>query len=698
MRTYFILWLPYDKMIRALCWTLLHSLWQGLLLTIVAVIIITATRKSKPALRYNLLTALFLSFIVFTGLTFVYEISIAENVQAATAHIAAGTQTIYNTDILRGDTFVSTPSETNYLDSIMQYVNAHASFIVVAWLIVFSIKLARIFANIRYVQYLRLNKTVEPSFYWKQKINELAQSLRIQHCIFLLESTIVKAPVVIGILKPLILVPIGLLSNLPAEQVEAVLLHELAHIRRKDYLVNLLQSITEVIFFFNPALVWISSLIREEREACCDDITINQTKNKKQFIYALVAFQEYIMRPSNTNTVVAFDGQKKYLLNRVKRIIYNENKKLNAMEKGIFIFSIVALSLIGFTTVKQSTKQKVKSSLSVQSVTNVLDTVPVSKDGQPADTIPGLPEIKSINSVINKDNNTETKTITATDNKGKKYKIILDNDTPMELYVNDKKIPPEEMGNYQEIITSIEKMASFRQEINQQKMKIMSREDQEKKLKQLDAQRSELLAKLGALDDERAKLGNDQRRTFGDGELDEVGKLNLLKDQLFMMPNNNTNDFLLNMPGFNFKTDSGFLQNQLFNGKATTLNDNFLSQLLQNDNEANQKHGLLLNDKLNNLQNDGDQKFGLSNQNWFQQNNTLEEHIQPVIEDLLEEKIISTADGLSFDLNSHYFTVNGEKQSSEVYERFRKKYLKKEGDYLKYSKKNGRTNISINLN
>ena len=115
----------------------------------------------------------------------------------------------------------------------------------------------------------------------------------------LLESAIVKVPVVIGLLKPVILLPLGLLSNLPPDQVEAVLLHELAHIRRKDYLVNLLQSFAEVVFFFNPALLWISSLMREERENCCDDVAISHIKNKKQFIHALVAFQEYAMHHPN---------------------------------------------------------------------------------------------------------------------------------------------------------------------------------------------------------------------------------------------------------------------------------------------------------------------------------------------------------------------------------------------------------------
>ena len=99
-------------------------------------------------------------------------------------------------------------------------------------------------------------------------------------------------PVVIGHLKPVILIPLGCLAGLPADQVEAILLHELAHIRRSDYFVNFLQNITESIFFFNPGLLWISSLIKEERENCCDDIALEQTKNKRGLVQALISFKE----------------------------------------------------------------------------------------------------------------------------------------------------------------------------------------------------------------------------------------------------------------------------------------------------------------------------------------------------------------------------------------------------------------------
>jgi len=90
----------------------------------------------------------------------------------------------------------------------------------------------------------------------------------------LLISALVQVPTVIGWLRPVVLVPVGALSGLPAEYLEALLLHELAHVRRHDYLVNILQSVAEALLFYHPAVWWVSGHIRAERELCCDDVAV----------------------------------------------------------------------------------------------------------------------------------------------------------------------------------------------------------------------------------------------------------------------------------------------------------------------------------------------------------------------------------------------------------------------------------------
>src|SRR5476651_2673010 len=158
-----------------------------------------------------------------------------------------------------------------------------------------------------------------------------------------MESGIAKVPMVIGHLKPVILIPIGLINSLSSDEVEAILIHELAHIQRRDYLVNILQSFMEIVFFFNPAVLWISKLIKAERENCCDDIAVTQTSSKVNYISALVSCQEYQLNVPAYSMALA--GNKNSLVDRVKRIISSRNQSLNVVEKALLTICLVAVGL-----------------------------------------------------------------------------------------------------------------------------------------------------------------------------------------------------------------------------------------------------------------------------------------------------------------------------------------------------------------
>ena len=115
---------------------------------------------------------------------------------------------------------------------------------------------------------------VPPPRFWQARLDRLAARVRVSRPVTLLESCLAEVPVVIGYVRPVILMPVGLLAGLPAGQVESILLHELAHIRRHDYLVNLMQIVVEGLVFYHPAVWWISGVIRAERENCCDDLVV----------------------------------------------------------------------------------------------------------------------------------------------------------------------------------------------------------------------------------------------------------------------------------------------------------------------------------------------------------------------------------------------------------------------------------------
>jgi GWxTD domain-containing protein len=127
---------------------------------------------------------------------------------------------------------------------------------------------------------------------WQQRLRELAGAVGVSQPVELLESCLACVPQVIGYWRPVILMPLGALAGLSAEQVEAILIHELAHIRRADYLVSVAQSLIEGLFFFHPAAWWISAVVRAEREFACDDVVVALRPDARAYAAALTTLEQ----------------------------------------------------------------------------------------------------------------------------------------------------------------------------------------------------------------------------------------------------------------------------------------------------------------------------------------------------------------------------------------------------------------------
>jgi bla regulator protein BlaR1 len=326
-----------DRLIQAFSWMLIHSLWVGILLAVVTAVVLLLTKKSSAAVRYNLVFVQFLLFIAACIGTFIWEWNRTPMPAIAplAGAIGGNASHLFNLDTVTIKQFANT---------CISYFTANAPAVVLLWFVIFLFRSVRMMGSLVYIHRAKNKYTFPPAAYWTDRVEVLCEKLQLKRGVRLLESSFVKVPMVIGHLKPVILIPVGLLAGLPAEQVEAVLLHELAHIRRHDYFVNFLQTIAETVFFFNPGLLWISSLLRDERENCCDDITLAQTKNKTGFVQALISFKEHALYGSNN--AVAFPGKKNHLLQRVTRILNNKNKTLGPAEKVFFMAGIIILSAI----------------------------------------------------------------------------------------------------------------------------------------------------------------------------------------------------------------------------------------------------------------------------------------------------------------------------------------------------------------
>jgi uncharacterized protein (TIGR03435 family) len=282
--------------VERLGWTLVHFLWQGILIAIVYAAARKALRQSQP--RYGLACvalALLIAAPVATFRVLTPAKSVAANpylgkvpassaAAAATANAAPGAIVI--THYVRRDALMPWVVALWFAGAIVFWIRLTGSWLIATRMRRISIRLA-------------------PSD-WQRALDRIKARIGISHPVRLLVSARVQAPTVIGWLRPIVLMPVGALAGLPAEHVEMLLAHELAHIRRHDYVVNVLQSIAEGLLFYHPAVWWISGHIRAEREVCCDDIAVAITGDAFTYACALAGLASG--RPAFMNASLAANG------------------------------------------------------------------------------------------------------------------------------------------------------------------------------------------------------------------------------------------------------------------------------------------------------------------------------------------------------------------------------------------------------
>lgn len=351
-----------DSVIKAVSWTLIHSLWLGLAAALLAGLTVLLTKKSTSAIRYNLLAGLSVAFLVTIGFIFYSEFETQASALQADKLVQSTIQTPHLVSVSTKGMVEEADPPRQTLSMISSFISNYGSWIVLSWFVIFLFKCIRMTADLRQVYRARNYQTISPPEMWQKRVSELQVLLHIKRGVKLLESKLVTVPSVTGFFKPVILVPVGLLNNIPQDQVEAILLHELAHIRRSDYAVNLMQTFMEILFFFNPGILWVSSLLKDERENCCDDLAISVTNNKKEFVNALVSFQEYNM--NSQRFALQFGDKKMKLADRAKRILFNTNKMLSIREKYVLSASVamsVILLLVVINVNPSSAQEIVKS-------------------------------------------------------------------------------------------------------------------------------------------------------------------------------------------------------------------------------------------------------------------------------------------------------------------------------------------------
>lgn len=260
-----------DRWLEGVAWSLVHSLWQGMALALVFALVVLVVPRGWARLRYGLGCAALLALPVLFVSTLVRELSRPQ--LGVVAERLAMLETRADTGITAEPRRLEERSR-DWLEPLGNAVDALRVPLVSTWLvgvILFGLRLGVGLLGLR--RWRKVGVENVPKFL-EESLARLVDRVGVRRSIDLLQSTRCKVPLTLGWLRPVILLPASTLTGLNRDDLEAILLHELAHIRRHDYGVQLLQSVIETIFFYHPAAWWLSYRIRIEREFCCDDLAV----------------------------------------------------------------------------------------------------------------------------------------------------------------------------------------------------------------------------------------------------------------------------------------------------------------------------------------------------------------------------------------------------------------------------------------
>lgn len=618
-----------ERLLKTISWTLVHSLWQGLAMALLAAFILLVTRRQKALLRYNLLATLMLILVAGTMVTAIIEWNFFEYTGRIPS-IKYLDALAVPMDILDAAQIVQAHSwfKTN-ITRLSALFEQNQLTLVSVWILILSLKSIKMGLNIWYAFRLRWHKTYQPSLYWRNRLEELSAQIKVTQRVMLFESALVPGPAALGFLKPLILIPVGLLNNLPTEQVEAILLHELAHIRRSDYLVNFIQCLLENVFFFNPGLLWVSKLIRQERENCCDDLAIAAMKNKTVYINALVAFQEYKLH--GAKYALAFAGQKTPLLDRVKRIINHHNyKTLSIMEKISLLATVLLISAVTFLSLHNTQAQTTRENR-IASFSNV------NVSGSGTASSPQIMFLQDVN--------------------GKTYSIKRVDKKIQEMYVNGEKLSEDKYGEYEAVIKEIDEQIErdrAQAELDRQQAE-RDREQANRDRLQAERDREQAMRDQEQAKRDRAQAELDRQQADRDREQSVRDRAQAEKDRL-----------QANLDREQAIRDEAQAQRdreQALKDRAQADRDR-----LQAEKDRQQAAKDRIQAEKDRKQAEEDRKMVLS-----------------MVEDMIKDKLVKDKDAINmFRLSNEEFWLNGVKQSAELHAKYKAKYIKQANYQINY--------------
>jgi bla regulator protein BlaR1 len=373
--------------------TIIHSLWQGLLIYFLLRVVLLFASGLTASRKYLMAVSSLLAITGWFAYTLIHEIQLydwlVKPVNPANMPLLAAFPNIqqFGNQTIR------------YYYSIEEYL----PYVTAVYVLGLLLNMARVVLAHRKIRIIK--RTMSLGVQLQQQIGRFAQKLDITKTVKVGFSQMVDVPCIVGFLKPVILLPITLSTYLESEEIEAILMHELAHIKRNDYLINLLQQVITTLLFFNPCVLLINKIIGEERENSCDDLVVDTTK--APVVYAKALFKLEQNRQNELQLALAVTGKKYQLLNRIERIMKTK-KQMPSIRPTLVAMLILT---IGVSSLALLNPEIAQGKISVKAITPeviksfIADTIPAKK---------AVKEKKATTKAINKTNKAVKAEIAAT--------------------------------------------------------------------------------------------------------------------------------------------------------------------------------------------------------------------------------------------------------------------------------------------
>lgn len=343
----------------AIGWALIHFIWQGSLLFLTYLLITRLFLNNKIKTQYWLGMFIIAMCLIIPFREFFIQLDMTSSVTNATIHqFSSRINPIESVGIL------------NPFDMLISLIQKFIPYLVITWMFSVLLISLHLFKSWLYLIELSKDTSIKLPEHLIYKLEQASKKLKLKFKPVISISKLIDVPATFGYFKPVILLPTSIIARLPQDQMEAILLHELCHVKRADFLHNILQLLIETLFFYHPLVKWISKDVRKVREQCCDELVLKL--NNKPLVYAKALTNIASIYNSNINKknatspiqIAASDGE---LYQRIKFLMLEKRSK-SQFSTIMLGFSMVVLTLITFNSfLNNKTSQTSVETFSTQS-------------------------------------------------------------------------------------------------------------------------------------------------------------------------------------------------------------------------------------------------------------------------------------------------------------------------------------------